>query len=511
MRAMTWSVLVLSAICGCDAGGSGGGGGSAEQTDGGSTDILYDPLPAEPTEGITDFNMRAKWQKADLTYYISNTSPDMSDGLQRQIIAQAYATWAEACTLTFTEVGTPEEADLILGFGAGRHCELYDVSAGSSCPDKGFDGPNGVVAHCYYPSAGGAAAPISGDCHFDEDESWTDDVNSHTEIVLLATALHEIGHGLGLDHTTNRRAVMFAAYDPLNPKTELTNNDITAIQELYGASDLSVQPIALDRPSFGNETPDIPTEAGTPVTDTGGGTDEEEPDAQPDGRRVDSDGDGLDDNTEVLVTGTDPRNADTDGDGLTDLEVAFGLNPLNPDTDGDGRSDGDEVENGTDPFTPEPDIEGDAGEAIGTYRGIDSYDSTIEFTVFEDGSVDGTLSWIQFRFEVEVHLSGALYTGESGEVGVFLVSDDFFLAFDGVFESGQYDRITGTLETADGASGTWDAERVTGRPGRSGPRSRGNSADYQPVRGRRTPPTFRVHQRAIWRTGCGHDSHSSDG
>lgn len=43
----------------------------------------------------------------------------------------------------------------------------------------------------------------------------------------------------------------------------------------------------------------------------------------------DSDGDGLDNYTEVVVYGTDPNNADSDGDGFLDgAEVEFGANPL---------------------------------------------------------------------------------------------------------------------------------------------------------------------------------------
>jgi len=63
---------------------------------------------------------------------------------------------------------------------------------------------------------------------------------------------------------------------------------------------------------------------------------------------VDSDGDGLNDRTE-LELGTDPAAADTDGDGLDDgTELTNGTSPLAPDSDHDGISDG------TDPLIDEP-------------------------------------------------------------------------------------------------------------------------------------------------------------
>ena len=68
---------------------------------------------------------------------------------------------------------------------------------------------------------------------------------------------------------------------------------------------------------------------------------------------TDTDGDGLTDDDEVTIYGTDPINPDTDGDGVGDGgEVANGTDPLNPDTDGDGVGDGVD----TDPFVTEPPV-----------------------------------------------------------------------------------------------------------------------------------------------------------
>lgn len=81
----------------------------------------------------------------------------------------------------------------------------------------------------------------------------------------------------------------------------------------------------------------------------------------------DTDGDGLTDGAEVLIHGTNPLVIDTDGDGLTDLqEVLLGTDPLNPDTDGDGLLDGAEIAFGTDPFNPDTDGDGltDGAEVI---------------------------------------------------------------------------------------------------------------------------------------------------
>jgi predicted outer membrane repeat protein len=78
---------------------------------------------------------------------------------------------------------------------------------------------------------------------------------------------------------------------------------------------------------------------------------------------VDSDGDGLTDDEEVLL-GTNPFDKDTDGDGLedgteVDMNNGEGLpDPLNPDSDGDNLLDGAEVEAGTDPTSADTDDDG---------------------------------------------------------------------------------------------------------------------------------------------------------
>ena len=63
----------------------------------------------------------------------------------------------------------------------------------------------------------------------------------------------------------------------------------------------------------------------------------------------DSDGDGLSDDDENNIYGTNPNDPDSDDDGLNDgAEVNTHLtNPINPDTDSDEFSDGDEVYMGT--------------------------------------------------------------------------------------------------------------------------------------------------------------------
>ena len=92
-----------------------------------------------------------------------------------------------------------------------------------TCPYP-FNGPGGVLAHAYFPEDGRA--------HFDEDETYTDNTPSGTN--LLWVAVHEFGHSLGLRHSNVQGAVMFPYYTGYVPNMQLHSDDIAGIQSLYG-------------------------------------------------------------------------------------------------------------------------------------------------------------------------------------------------------------------------------------------------------------------------------------
>ncbi len=66
---------------------------------------------------------------------------------------------------------------------------------------------------------------------------------------------------------------------------------------------------------------------------------------------TDADGDGLDEEEE-LIHGSSDQRVDTDSDGLTDFQEVktYKTDPANPDTDGDTYTDGSEVKNGYNPL-----------------------------------------------------------------------------------------------------------------------------------------------------------------
>lgn len=432
--------------------------------------LRFDNLPDRVDPSVAQFVTRGKWQKQNLTYFIANTSGDLDGGIQRQIIRQAFDVWAAVIPLTFTEASSASQADIVIGFGSGTHCELYQT-ASAQCPNDpriAFDGPQGVLAHCYYPPGQGGSS--AGDCHFDEGEQWTNANNDQFAVSLLSVAIHELGHGLGLDHEPNdTSAIMYPSYDQNNVKIALGQDDIQGIQSLYGARDGSLPPENPPPP------PNNPPQPNDPPPPNG----------------VDSDGDGLDDETEIFVIGTNPNSADTDGDTLTDYyEVYAMLNPLNPDTDGDGCNDGEEVNSGGDPYRPGCGTTG-GGQFVGNYFGIDSVGSSFAFGIQPDGSATAILSIRQFGYSVDVPFFGAIDAAGF----IQLVSYDYYFVFYGNVNNGF---AAGQFQTRGGGFGMWEASRSAGRLKREDV-TRGNGNDYQSLSQGATQPIHPVHFRVNWR------------
>lgn len=424
-----WPLVLVAAflLAGCQTTPPPGGGSDAQET-------RYDGLPdSQESEFLANFSLKTRWQKQNLTYFIQSFSPDLPQDTQTQIIADALQVWSNVVPLNFQQVDAAGNADMVIGFGTGDHCELYEAT-NQACPAQegqggAFDGASGVLAHCYFPP--GSGGPNAGDLHFDDAETWADNNASGSEVRLLETAIHELGHGLGLGHSEVEAAVMFPSYRPGQRKLELDQDDIAGAQELYGARDGGVMPRRPDRPDMPADVPTDPSEIA----------------------ENDPDGDGLDTDTELFITGTDPNDHDTDNDGLIDFEVVFGLNPLNADTDGDGVSDGDELDQGTDPFTPEFGDGIDVGDIAGLYCGVANDGTPVAVGIDAEGCVLGEIAVLQYGFESIVELFG----GADPAGNMLMISPDFFFGFDGTIFG---ETITGNVETAGGFVGTWEATKT---------------------------------------------------
>ena len=73
-----------------------------------------------------------------------------------------------------------------------------------------FDGPGGILAHAFYPSN---VANYTAEIHVDSAELWhiyLTEKSASNKDYLFKTLTHEIGHALGLTHSSREDSIMFA-------------------------------------------------------------------------------------------------------------------------------------------------------------------------------------------------------------------------------------------------------------------------------------------------------------
>jgi len=139
-------------------------------------------------------------------------SPIQSTDYQ-EVISDAFDEWASVANLSFKEV-EDRAGDIVVA---------YKTLDGSS----GQVGEGGMYARIEARGSLYYSYALDGTAFLDVAEDWSD------ESFLNSIALHEVGHALGLGHTTVT-SIMNPVYDSAINSLQL--DDINGIQALYGVS-----------------------------------------------------------------------------------------------------------------------------------------------------------------------------------------------------------------------------------------------------------------------------------
>ncbi|KAB1217005.1 Metalloendoproteinase 1 [Morella rubra] len=177
------------------------------------------------TRHFAYFNGKPRWLRASplkLTYAFSlyNMIDYLSLSEIRAVFRRSFSRWESVIPVSFTETRDYQSADIRIGFYLGDH--------GDGQP---FDGVLGVLAHAF--------SPENGRLHLDAAETWAVDfqsVKSKVAVDLESVATHEIGHILGLAHTSVKEAIMYPSLSPRTKKSDLKLDDVRGIQALYGSN-----------------------------------------------------------------------------------------------------------------------------------------------------------------------------------------------------------------------------------------------------------------------------------
>nr|DAD34707.1 TPA_asm: hypothetical protein HUJ06_005347 [Nelumbo nucifera] len=148
--------------------------------------------------------------KTLLTYAFLPGTPVSS---MRPVCDRAFQRWAAVSRFRFQETQDYLTADIKISFERGDHGDKYP-----------FDGPGGVLAHAY--------APTDGRFHYDADEKWYIGA-SLDGYDVESVAMHEIGHLLGLGHSSVGNSIMYPSLLMGTQKLKLDQDDIDGIRSLY--------------------------------------------------------------------------------------------------------------------------------------------------------------------------------------------------------------------------------------------------------------------------------------
>ncbi|CAD5125016.1 unnamed protein product [Dimorphilus gyrociliatus] len=157
-----------------------------------------------------------KWNRKKLKWRLYNYTPDIPNVSVVAAIKYALKQWSDNSKLKFTRVYSGN-VHLKFRFVSGAHGDGYPM-----------DGPSGTLAHAFYPKTS-----RKGQIHFDEAEKWS---TSNNKIHLSVVACHELGHALGLKHSSKSQAIMYPYYSYKGQNYKLNSDDKKGIQKLYGKS-----------------------------------------------------------------------------------------------------------------------------------------------------------------------------------------------------------------------------------------------------------------------------------
>jgi hypothetical protein len=149
------------------------------------------------------------WTQQVIRWFMGTGTPDITTEVSA--IQAALNTWSATIPRTFPQTGTSSSAQLRVSYETGDH--------GDGSP---FDGVGDILAHAFYPQ--------DGRVHFDDAEMWALS-DSGSRIDTQTVALHEFGHALGLRHSGNSDAVMYAFYG--GERRSLHEVDIKGMRSRY--------------------------------------------------------------------------------------------------------------------------------------------------------------------------------------------------------------------------------------------------------------------------------------
>lgn len=167
---------------------------------------------------------------AELSYYLGDAPAQVGQASFESVVEQALKVWSDVVDINFTRTDSPGRPDSL------------DITFTS------IDGAGGTLARAYYPNDVNQHV-IAGDIRFDSAESWeVGNTQGAKAIDLLYVAVHEIGHALGLEHSSAEESVLSSSVSPNQQFVSLDHSDRDAILALYAPAATTPDPVKSSQP-----------------------------------------------------------------------------------------------------------------------------------------------------------------------------------------------------------------------------------------------------------------------
>ncbi|KAL1380516.1 hypothetical protein pipiens_014133 [Culex pipiens pipiens] len=176
-------------------------------------DEPYHTVDLDGVNSTAELTSQFKWSKSVISYRIMNYPVRVLQSEIRAAVRHAFDAWSRVTNLDFVEDTRTIDVDIQLAFEGLNH-----QRRGQPCRYS-YDS---TLAHAFFPE--------HGDVHFNTKYFFTEDTSIEQ---FINTATHEIGHSLGLLHSTSRDSIMYFSQTS-NLFAEPQPEDINAIQSLYG-------------------------------------------------------------------------------------------------------------------------------------------------------------------------------------------------------------------------------------------------------------------------------------
>jgi Matrixin/Putative peptidoglycan binding domain/PASTA domain len=187
---------------------------------------------ALPDRSPLAFAIACSWEKDELTYVLDTGTADVAGQGELDAVRSAFKTWQALGGIKFREVQLGQNPDVFVDWRPADDPDLSMVGA--------------VLAHADFPlGCSFVTTQLPKPIHFDDSEvTWS--VGAVVGAFDVETvALHEIGHIIGLQHSSVSNAVMFASVSPGVVQRTLTADDIDGFRDLYVATVPSVVGMSL--------------------------------------------------------------------------------------------------------------------------------------------------------------------------------------------------------------------------------------------------------------------------